>query len=134
MTWLNNPPADDNAEQATPEDGPAAGSGSMAETRESSTQQLTLHAVRALGIFFIRGAIASFVGLVIVGIGYAISLAGLANFDRGTTIFGAVVIGIGALVTLVWEIVVLVAASAELRKSGIASGGLGNWLGAGQAR
>lgn len=109
MTWLNNPPAGDDT------DDPA---GPTNET-SSSTKQLSLHALRALGIFFIRGAVASLVGFGIAGIGYLMILAGASGGDGGTVIFGGIVVGIGAVVGFVWQIVVLVAASAELRKSGV---------------
>ena len=111
MTWLNNPPSDDSTQ-----DEPAP----SVEANDLSTPQLTLHAVRALGIFFIRGAVASLVGAGIAGFGYVILLAGGSSGDAGTVIFGIVVVGIGAVVTLIWEVFVVIAASSELRKSGVA--------------
>lgn len=110
MTWLNNPPAADDGE------GESAQATSHATP---STKQLSLHALRALGIFFIRGAVASLVAFGIAGAGYLLLLAGIAGRDTGTAIFGGVVIGAGAITGFVWQIVVLVAASAELRKSGV---------------
>ena len=112
MTWLNNPPASGDSEE--PPARPSVQS-------DSSTKQLSLHALRALGIFFIHGAVASLVGVGIAGIGYLILIAGAARADGGTAIVGGVVIGIGALVGFIWQIRVVVTAVAELRKSGVTS-------------
>lgn len=105
MSWLNN----GSAEDASPSDSERQ----TAETRDASTKQLSLHALRALGIFFIRGAIASLVAFGIAAVGYLILLAGAG-------VLGVIVVVIGAVVGLVWQIIVLIAASEELRKSGVA--------------
>jgi len=110
MSWLNNPPASDDAG-----DEPTL----QTSSTSASTKELSLHALRALGIFFIRGAVAALVGFSVGGVGFAIFSAGAAGSDRGAMVFGGVLMAIGAVVGVGWQIVVLVAASDELRKSGV---------------
>jgi len=94
---------------------------------EPSVQERTLYAIRALGIFFIRSAVASLVGGTIVGVGVVILMFG----GLQSSVLGGVVIGIGALVTIIWEIAIVVGANRELRKAGGVAGGLDEWLGLG---
>jgi len=104
MSWLTNGSVDDASEPDSAHQ--------TTHTRDASTKQLSLHALRALGIFFIRGAIASLVGFGIAAVGYLILIAGAG-------VLGAIVVVIGAVVGLVWQIIVIIAANDELRKSGV---------------
>jgi hypothetical protein len=104
MSWLNNGSTDDaSGAETTPR---------AEETRDLPTNQLSLHALRALGIFFIRGAVASLVAFGIVAVGYLFVLV-------GGGVVGAVVVGIGVVVGIVWQVIVVIAANEELRKSGV---------------
>lgn len=85
---------------------------------EPTVHQLTLHAVRALGIFFIRSAVALLVGSTIVGVGVLFVVVGGSIDASATTTLGYVLVGAGALLTIVWQIAVLISASQELRESG----------------
>ena len=96
-----------------------------------SIEEQTLFAIRAIGILFIRSTVAYLVGALIVGAGYLLLIFGLSSGNSRAVMVGSVVIGIGLLVTAIWEIVVVVGANRELRKSGGVTGGLGEWLGVG---
>lgn len=110
MTWLNNPPGGDDTEDESVH---------PTNPTDSSSKQLSLHALRALGIFFIRGAVASLVGFGVAGVGFVIFWVGAGGHDGGAVVLGAIVMGIGAVVGFIWQIVVLIAASDELRKAGV---------------
>lgn len=92
---------------------------------ELSIAEKSLHAIRALGIFFIRSAVAGLVGGLILGTGALILVFG----GPLAIMLGRVVIVVGAIVTIVWQIVVLIAANRELRASGAVAGDLSEWLG-----
>ncbi len=98
-----------------------------ASLSELSVAEKTLHAIRALGIFFIRSAVAGLVGGLIVGAGVLILVFG----GPLAIVLGRVIIGAGAIVTIIWQIVVLIAANRELRTAGGVAGGLSEWLGLG---
>jgi hypothetical protein len=112
MSWLGNPSMDDDSEESVVP---------PANDTNVSTRQHSLHALRALGIFFIQGAIAALVGFGIAGVGYLVLLAGAAAGNGGIVTLGGIVVGIGAVAGFVGQIVVVVAANAELRKSGVSS-------------
>lgn len=92
---------------------------------ELALAEKTLHAIRALGIFFIRSAVAGLVGGLIVGAGVLILVFG----GPLAVMLGRVIIGAGAVVTIIWQIAVLISANRELRAAGGVAGGLSEWLG-----
>ncbi len=94
---------------------------------ELSVAEKTLHAVRALGIFVIRSAVAGLVGGLILGVGVLILFFG----GPLAVMLGRVIIGTGAVVTIAWQIAVLIGANRELRRAGGIAGGLRDWLGLG---
>jgi len=71
-----------------------------------------MHAVRALGIFFIRSAVASLVCLPIIVIGIVITVT-----SRYGYIIGQPLIVIGAVLLIIWEVGVIIQANRELKKS-----------------
>lgn len=85
---------------------------------ETTVQQQTLHAVRALGIFFIRSAAAVLVSTTIIGVGVLLVVTGSWIAAPQTINLGYILVGAGALTAIILQIGVLMSASRELNESG----------------